>query len=350
MDKGWADMNREMQALIAKKATFREGIDRLLALRASLFEQITQIVNTFPEEAFARMPFAGAEGYHGKTLAYSVWHIFRIEDIVAHEMIAEDPQVLFAQGFRETVGSPVITTGNELSGDAIASFSAQLNIPELYRYAQAVMRSTDRILTQLEFSGLKRRFTDATAERLRRSGCVSEDEHAAWLIGYWCGKDVLGLIRMPFSRHWIMHIEAMRRIKNKLCRMARKGVDPVAYCGLSCDHCFLKEWCGGCRTAYNTCSYATCSPNRVCPNAACCRERGLDGCYACGELAGCLKGFYANGKNVIAVKALALYIRRHGKKELAGVLDRLHRQRDFEKIQEVLGDDLEEGLRILEES
>ena len=86
---------------------------------------------------------------------------------------------------------------------------------------------------------------------------------------------------MPFSRHWIMHIEAMRRIKNKLCKMARKGVDPVAYCGFSCNHCFLGQWCGSCRTEYNTCSFATCSPDGVCPNAKCCKEKGFDGCWEC---------------------------------------------------------------------
>ena len=83
-------MNKEMQALLSKKATFQEGIDKLLTLRKSLFEQITQIVQTFPEEAFYQMPFAGVNGYHSKTLSYTIWHIFRIEDIVAHEMIAED--------------------------------------------------------------------------------------------------------------------------------------------------------------------------------------------------------------------------------------------------------------------
>ena len=154
---------------------------------------------------------------------------------------------------------------------------------------------------------------------------------------------------MPFSRHWIMHTEAMCRIKNKLCMKARKGVDPVAYCGLSCDHCFLKEWCGGCRTAYNTCSYATCSPDGVCPNTACCREKHLDGCYECGELIHCGKGFYANGKDINAIKAMSMFIRKHGKKELAAVLDRLRTQYDFQKIQEVLGLDLNEGLGILEE-
>ena len=45
---------------------------------------------------------------------------------------------------------------------------------------------------------------------------VSSDKNAIWLIDYWCGKDIRGLIQMPFSRHWIMHIEACLRIKKKL--------------------------------------------------------------------------------------------------------------------------------------
>ena len=351
MNKDWSEMNKAVQTLLPKKATFRAGMDQLFALRKSLFEQITQIVTTFPEEAFDQMPFAGAEGYHAKTLAYSIWHIFRIEDIVAHEMIAGDRQVLFTHGFLEAVRSPLITTGNELSGNEIAAFSGQLDIPALYRYAQEVMRSTDRMLEGLEHAGLKRTFGEEMKEKLRRTGCVSEDESAAWLIDYWCGKDVLGLIRMPFSRHWIMHVEAMRRIKNRLCILARKGADPVAYCGFSCSHCFLGEWCGSCRTAYNTCSFATVSPDGKCPNASCCQDRGIDGCYACEDLASCEKGFYIpsnDGAN--AAKAQAMYVRKHGKKEFLKVHDRLHERYDFKKTQEILGQDWQEGLRILEEN
>ena len=273
MDKDWAEMNKEMQALLSKEATFREAIRKLIELRESLFAQITQIVNTFPEEAFSQMPFAGAEGYHSKTLAYSIWHIFRIEDIVAHEMIAEDQQVLFSQDYLVTIHSPIITTGNELSGDGIVEFSIKLNIHALYRYAQEVKQSTDHILTEMEYPGLKRTFGEDMIEKLRRTGCVSDAESAVWLIKYWCGKDVLGLIRMPFSRHWIMHIEAMQRIKNRLCRLARKGVDPIAYCGFSCDHCFLSQWCGSCRTAYNTCSFATVSPDGNAPTRFAARKK-----------------------------------------------------------------------------
>ena len=41
-------------------------------------------------------------------------------------------------------------------------------------------------------------------------------KNAAWLVDYWCGKDFRGLVQMPFSRHWIMHIEAALRIAGKL--------------------------------------------------------------------------------------------------------------------------------------
>ncbi|MBR5009525.1 MAG: phage head-tail adapter protein [Clostridia bacterium] len=220
MNKDWSEKNKQMQALIGKAAGFGEGIAVLLGLREDLFSQISSIVRTFPPDAFSLMPFAGEAGYHSKTLVYSMWHIFRIEDIVAHTLIARDSQVLFAGGFPEKTGSPIITTGNELKGEAVAAFSKTLDVEAVYDYCLAVKDSTDGLLKSLEYGDLKRRFTDEDKKRLVDSHSVSTDPDAAWLIDYWCGKDVRGLIRMPFSRHWIMHIEAMCRIKHKLCREA----------------------------------------------------------------------------------------------------------------------------------
>ena len=216
MNKDWSEKNKKMQALIGKEATFREGIEVLVELRDDLFQQITSIVNTYPPEAFWQMPFAKAEGYHSKTLVYSMWHIFRIEDIVAHTVIMRDSQVLFMENFLERTGSPIITTGNELKGEAIADFSKQLNLKAVYEYCKAVKKSTEEMLKNLEYRNLKRKFTDEDKKRVADSHSVSTDEDAVWLIDYWCNKDIAGLIRMPFSRHWIMHIEAMCRIKNKL--------------------------------------------------------------------------------------------------------------------------------------
>lgn len=68
------------------------------------------------------MPFANAKGYHNKTIAYSIWHIARIEDIVAHTLIANDEQVFFSGNWQKEIGSPIITTGNELVKDEIKNF------------------------------------------------------------------------------------------------------------------------------------------------------------------------------------------------------------------------------------
>ena len=229
MDKDWSDKNKEFQKLITKEATFKDGIKVLLNLRDSLFEQITQIVNSYPKDAFWKMPFAKAKGYHSKTLAYSIWHVFRIEDIVLHTLILNNSQVLEKGEWQKKIGAEIITTGNELSGQQIAEFSKTLDVKVLYEYAKAVKESTDEYLKGLDFVSLKKKFSDSDRQRIESCGGVSSDEKAWWLIDYWCAKNVAGLLKMPFSRHWIMHIEAMRRIKNKLCKMARKGVNPVAY-------------------------------------------------------------------------------------------------------------------------
>lgn len=73
-------------------------------------------------------PFLGAKGYHSKTVAYSLWHIFRIEGITAHTLIAGDEQVFFKENYRQRTNSPIITTGNELEGEAIVSFSKALDL------------------------------------------------------------------------------------------------------------------------------------------------------------------------------------------------------------------------------
>ena len=45
MDKSWSENNKEVQKLLTKEATFIDAIQKLLAFREEMFEQITQIVN-----------------------------------------------------------------------------------------------------------------------------------------------------------------------------------------------------------------------------------------------------------------------------------------------------------------
>ncbi len=216
MNKEWSELNKIMQTQIRKKDTYDVGIDTLFELRNQLMKTLTLFHDELNREEFNAIPFINADGYHSKTIAYSIWHIFRIEDIVAHTLINEDEQVFFAGNYQERINSPIITTGNELIKQQIADFSKQLDLKELYSYIFEVKESTEKIIKNLSYNELKRKVSEERKEYLKSLNVVSSDENAIWLIEYWCKKDIQGLIQMPFSRHWIMHIEASLRIKNKI--------------------------------------------------------------------------------------------------------------------------------------
>ena len=215
MNKEWAEMNKTLQLQIKKKDTFDTGINTLLELRRSLMEQIMQFKTELSDADFCAMPYMNAKGYHNKSIAYSLWHIFRIEDIVAHSLIANDEQILFKGDYQSRIKSPIITTANELVKEEIGEFSKKLSVEELYNYIAEVSQSTTKILKALTYSDMKEKVSDERRKHLETLNVVSNDENACWLIDYWCGKDVRGLIQMPFSRHWIMHIEACIKIRDK---------------------------------------------------------------------------------------------------------------------------------------
>ena len=216
MNKEWSELNKSMQTQIKKKDTWPDGVDTLISLRNQLMDTLISFKDDLKREDFDAMPYINADGYHSKNIAYSIWHIFRIEDIVAHTLVAGDEQVFFEGDYQKKINSPIITTGNELIKEQISDFTKQLDIDELYAYIQEVKKSTDDIVRGLSYDMLKQKVSDDRKNTLISQNVVSKDEEAYWLVDYWCGKYIRGLIQMPFSRHWIMHIEACLRIKGKL--------------------------------------------------------------------------------------------------------------------------------------
>lgn len=216
MNKEWSEMNHKMQNLLKREDSFIEGINQLMILRNQLIHELDQILIELNQEDFCMMPYINIKGYHSKSIAYSIWHIFRIEDIVSNTLISNTNQIFFKENYQSRINTPIITTGNELVGQQIFDFSKQLNINELYKYIHEVKENTDQFLLSLEFKDLKKRFDIVDINRIQALNVVSKQNEAIWLIDYWCSKDIKGLIQMPFSRHWIMHIEACLRIKKKL--------------------------------------------------------------------------------------------------------------------------------------
>lgn len=215
MNKEWSELNKKMQQQM-KKTSFGDGINTLLELRENLMQEVLSWETMLEKDDYSAIPFINANGYHSKTIAYSLWHIFRIEDIVVHTLIKNDDQVFFKEDYQRRTNSPIITTGNELVGEEIAEFSKVLIIEELFNYITSVKTSTDNWIRTIDFTELSRKFSDENKIRINELNVVSTDENTIWLIDYWCNKDIKGLIKMPLSRHWIMHIEASLRIINKI--------------------------------------------------------------------------------------------------------------------------------------
>ena len=222
MNKEWSELNRKMQLDLKKRETFSEGIETLLRLRKELFDEILRLFSELSPDEMCAAPFLGAMGYHSKTVAYSLWHIFKIEDINAHTLIAGDEQVFFKENYRQRTNSPIITTGNELEGEAIVSFSKALDLGGLFDYVSDTYSATNKLIKLLSYDDMKVKVSEERRNSLTALNVVDCSENAVWLIDYWCGKDTGGLVRMPFSRHIIMHAEACLRIEERLKKLRTK--------------------------------------------------------------------------------------------------------------------------------
>ena len=218
MNKSWSELNKKMQSELKKKETFSEGINSLLLLRSELFKIVDSFFLQLSKEDFCAMPFPKAKGNDNATIAWSIFHLFRIEDIVCNSLIKDDPQIFFAGDFQKRLNASIITTGNELTNEQMIDFSKALNIQELFSYAKEVKSASEKMLLELTSETLKTKISPEKKSQLQKMNVVSTDESSVWLIDYWCSKDVRGLLQMPFSRHWIMHIEACGKIAAKITK------------------------------------------------------------------------------------------------------------------------------------
>lgn len=214
MNKEWSELNKEVKILLNKKSSFKDGINKLIELRTLLINEWESAMNGLSIEDYSKQPFINRDGYESKTIAYSIFHVFRIEDIVLNTLINNRQQIFIRDDYQCKMNSSIITTGNELIREDISDFSKTLVIEELWEYAKSVFEESNDWLSSIEYDDLKTVYSELDKERIKNTKTVAESEN--WLIDYWCCKDIKGLLGMPFSRHWIMHLEALLRIRNKI--------------------------------------------------------------------------------------------------------------------------------------
>lgn len=217
MDKNYSERHKIILSQLKKEISFEEGIKNLIDLREDLFlNHVEKYFSRLSKDDFCKIPFAGSIGNKDATISWSIYHVFRIEDIICHNFISNDEQIFFAQNYQKKMNCSVITTANEMNDEQMIEFSKDLNPDELFSYAKEVKNVSQKVLSNLTFKQAKEKVSEQQKQKLLMQNVVSTNPEAFWLVDYWCKKNIRELLQMPFSRHWIMHIEACEAICKKL--------------------------------------------------------------------------------------------------------------------------------------
>ena len=214
MNLSWSELNKNIQTELKKKEIFSQGINSLIFLRNEIFTVVENLFSDLFQNDFSLLPFPKSKVNDNATIAWSIFHLFRIEDIVCNSLIKNQQQIFFQNEYDKRLNSKIITTGNEFTNEQMIKFSKELNIKELFTYAKEVKLNSDKMILELNYESLKTKIPEERKIQLQKLNVVSSDENSFWLIDYWCNKNFLGLLQMPFSRHWIMHIDACLKIRD----------------------------------------------------------------------------------------------------------------------------------------
>lgn len=223
----WNSQQNLLKGILTKPEKFEEAIELCLQQHAMVHssEMSETEVVTFEDElwegldefAFRTMPTEKDE-----TIAWSLWHLTRIEDITMNILVSNETQVINESNWLEKMKVEVRDTGNAMTDDEILDLSRKIDMGELKNYRIAVGRKTRSIIQKFQLSDLKRKMEPVRLQRILDEGAVLEAEESKWLVDFWGRKNVAGILLMPVTRHHIVHLNESMRLKDKCRKLKSK--------------------------------------------------------------------------------------------------------------------------------
>lgn len=216
----WEAQQKLLRSILLKPEKFDEAIKLCLNQHAMVHSsEMSQInVMTFEDElweglgetVFRTMPTVKDE-----TIAWSLWHLTRIEDITMNILVADEKQVINTDDWQEKMNIKVCDTGNSMTDEEIIDLSSKINMQELRKYRIAVGRKSRDVIRSFQPADLKRKVEPVRLQRVLDERAVLKVDSAQWLIDFWGRKNVAGIILMPLTRHQKVHINESMRLKKK---------------------------------------------------------------------------------------------------------------------------------------
>lgn len=167
-----------------------------------------EVLDDMTEEQICRIP-QNCE----HSVAWCIWHIARIEDVVMNMLVAGSSQILHWGNWLERMKITVRDTGNEMDEEEIATLSTTIDIEALRAYRVAVGRRTRAIVKQLEPQELKKKVDPFRVQQVMEKGVVVDAARA--IANYWSRRNIAGLLLMPATRHNLVHLNEALRLKRR---------------------------------------------------------------------------------------------------------------------------------------
>ncbi|WP_320986964.1 DinB family protein [Hungatella effluvii] len=206
-----------LRRLLKAKKTFEPAMELALDLHAVTHTGVVSgsssptfcdhVLEGLTDEDYSVMPTEKDE-----TIAWHLWHIARIEDLVSNLLIARQSQI-FDDDWMDRMNVTVKDTGNVMSDSEIISFSRHVKKQELINYRNAVGCQTCAVIKSLTPSDLKRKPESEYLDRLVSEGGLLDRKGSVWLKDFWGSYTVTGLLLLPLTRHHMMHLPDSTAIK-----------------------------------------------------------------------------------------------------------------------------------------
>lgn len=201
--------HKELSAIIRKKDCFEQAMTLFREIHSGVHKgcvssgernEIDDFLDTLTQREFEEQASKNDE-----TIGWTLWHIARIEDLTMSILVAGKEQVFNAE-WQKKLGVSITDTGNAMSFEEIIDFSKTIDKDALLEYRNAVGKRTWEIIDTLKADDMKRKVSADGIQKIRLEGGVTSNESSAFLLDYWGGKDIAGIILMPPTRHEILHL------------------------------------------------------------------------------------------------------------------------------------------------
>ena len=214
----WNERQQELRAALARPADQQRGLELFLIQHAAMHSSNLSSAGlwSFADEVLEGLGEGALrcilpKGEH--SIAWVLWHMTRIEDMTMNVLVAGGNQVFYLENWSERLGVAMTDTGSAMDLPAVAEFSRQVDLSALVDYRLAVGRATQVVIRELPTERLKTPVDPARIERIRAEGGVAAA--ASWLLDYWGGLTITGLLLMPPTRHIFVHLNEISRIRSK---------------------------------------------------------------------------------------------------------------------------------------